>query len=146
MKSLLQIASPIVLCASIALTGCSSEHDAGAAKAATQATSAPSSIRDISVAEANEMLAGDNGAVVLDVRTPAEFDAGRIDGAINADFLAGDFVTAIADLDRDTAYILHCKSGSRSARALEILKEQGFTNVAHLTAGYDGWKAAQDPQ
>ena len=139
MKSVLQIVLTAGLGLSLALAGCAQESP-------TEAAPALSNIRDISVADANALLTGEDGAVVLDVRTAAEFDAGHIDGAVNADFLADDFVSAIADLDRDTTYILHCKSGSRSTRALEVLKEEGFTSVAHLTDGYDGWKAAQEAE
>lgn len=151
MTPVLRFALPACLGLSIALTGCNG--DTSAAPESQSANAAPQSeapvsanIRDVSVSEADGLLSSEAGAVVLDVRTPEEFDAGHIDGAVNADFLSDDFAAAIAGLDRDTTYILHCKSGSRSTRALEILEREGFTSVAHLTAGYDGWKAAQETQ
>lgn len=154
MTPVLRFALPACLGLSIALTGCGGDSgDTSAASESQSANAAPQSeapgsanIRDVSVSEANGLLSSEAGAVVLDVRTPEEFDAGHIDGAVNADFLSDDFASAIAGLDRDTTYILHCKSGSRSTRALEILEREGFTSVAHLTAGYDGWKAAQETQ
>jgi rhodanese-related sulfurtransferase len=125
------------------LTACA--DDSSAHEAAPQSVAqGTGSIRDIGVAEVDGLLSQEEGAVVLDVRTPQEFEAGHIDGAVNVDFLSDDFAEVIAELDRDTTYILHCKSGSRSTKALEVMQEQGFISVAHLTAGYDGWKAAQE--
>lgn len=143
MKSVLQLALPVGVGLSLALAGCAGEADEAPEETAAEAAPAQSNIRDISVAEATSLLSGEESTVVLDVRTPTEFEAGHIDGAINADFMGDDFVSAIADLDREATYVLHCKSGARSAKALEVMKEQGFTNVAHLTGGYDGWTAAQ---
>jgi len=146
MKSVLQIAFAFGLVASLPLAGCTGETEADSNDTTQKIAPASSNIRDISIDEANALLTAEEGAVVLDVRTPAEFEAGHIDGAVNADFLGDDFAKSIADLDRDTTYILHCKSGSRSTRAVEVLKSEGFTSVAHLTDGYDGWKAAQDAE
>lgn len=139
MKPVLSIALPILL--ALGLSACSED----AVEAAPQsAAPASSSIRDISVADVDRLLGQEGGAIVLDVRMPQEFEAGHIEGAVNVDFLSDDFAMVLAELDRDTSYILHCKSGSRSMKALEVMQEHGFTSVAHLTAGYDGWKAAQD--
>ena len=148
MKSVLQIALPMGLGLSLALAGCAGEAEENAADTATESTGAEvtavqSNIRDVSVAQASTLLSGEGNAVVLDVRTPAEFEAGHIEGALNADYMGDDFAGAIADLDREATYVLYCKSGARSAKALDVMKEQGFTDVAHLTEGYDGWAAAQ---
>lgn len=149
MKSLSYFALPIGLGISLALAGCNGETnqvpESQSAQAAPQSDAAnASAIRDISASEVDGLLGGEEGAVVLDVRTAPEFEAGHIDGAVNVDFLSDDFAQQLAQLDRDTTYILHCKSGSRSAQALELMETQGFTSVAHLTEGYDGWKAASE--
>ena len=141
MKPVLPIALPLAL--AFGLSACA--EDTRAREDAPQSTApAQVNIRDIAASEVAGLLGSGEGAVVLDVRTAKEFEAGHIDGAVSADFLSEDFAQVLAELDRDTTYILHCKSGSRSTKALEVMKEQGFTSVAHLTAGYDGWKAAQD--
>ena len=141
MKPALPIALPLAL--ALSLAACT--DDTQALEKAPQSTAATEiNFRDISASDVEGLLERNDGAVVLDVRTAGEFRAGHIEGAINADFLNEDFAQVLSDLDRDTTYILHCKSGSRSTKALEVMKEQGFTSVAHLTAGYDGWKAAQE--
>jgi len=106
-------------------------------------------IRDVSIAEASALIAsegaGEAGVTVLDVRRPEEFADGHIAGAVNVNVMADDFVDQLADLDPDARYVLHCKSGARSAKALEVLKQRGFTNVAHMNEGFDGWQAAGQP-
>ena len=45
-------------------------------------------------------------------------------------------------LDYDARYVLHCAGGQRSVLAADVLQQLGYTNVAHLEPGYNGWKAA----
>lgn len=73
-------------------------------------------------------LNGDSNAVVLDVRTKAEYDSGHIDGAILMPN-----VTADADeLDKTKNYYVHCRVGGRSALASQMLINKGFENVFNL--------------
>lgn len=140
------MASPLVLgiaiAAGLAVTGCAQQADASAAEGAAIEESAPSSsIRDVSVAKADALIA-DAAVTVLDVRTPGEFAEGHIEGAVNVDLRAEDFAEQLAKLDPDQTYLLHCKSGARSAQALEVMKEQGFDDVAHMNDGFDAWAAS----
>ena len=102
-------------------------------------------IRDVSIEEASALITGDEPVVVLDVRTPGEFEAGHIEGAINVDVMSETFIEDLAKLDKDATYVLHCKSGGRSARALEALKSAKFAKVAHMNNGFDGWTGAGLP-
>ncbi len=86
----------------------------------------------------NKMLAAQN-AVLLDVRTPEEFDQGYIDGAINIDFRASDFQSKISDLDKDATYFVYCASGGRSRSAADMMKELKFKEVYDLAGGFKGW-------
>ena len=70
-------------------------------------------------------------ATVIDVRTPAEFDQGHLQGAINIDF-SGDFATQIGARPKDGHYLLYCRSGARAGQALDLMKQQGFTDVTNL--------------
>ncbi len=69
------------------------------------------------------------GPVILDVRTPAEFASGHLEGAVNIDVTAPDFVDVIAGLPSDGSYVVYCRSGRRSARAAAMMREKGFTDV-----------------
>jgi len=77
-------------------------------------------------AEAVEML---EARTVVDVRTPAEYAAGHVAGAVNIDVEASDFAQRISELDPEAAYLLYCRSGRRSAIAAETMAEAGFTDI-----------------
>ncbi|MBN1531070.1 MAG: rhodanese-like domain-containing protein [Spirochaetes bacterium] len=70
------------------------------------------------------------GALVVDVRTPGEFDAGHYPGAINIPL--GEIEAEIQRFGRaDRPVVLYCRSGNRSGRAKAILEERGFTDVTN---------------
>jgi len=79
--------------------------------------------------------------VVIDVRTPAEFAEGHLDGAINLDLEGGVFEKQLSTLSPDGTYSIYCRSGRRSAVAVEMMKEAGFTYVIDL-GGLEDAKAA----
>ncbi|MBI5078201.1 MAG: rhodanese-like domain-containing protein [Candidatus Yonathbacteria bacterium] len=94
--------------------------------------------------EAYEII--DNGeAVVIDVRTPAEFDGGHISGARNIDINDSTFSEKIRALDTNASYVINCHLGGRSSKATAIMQELGFTNVKNLDGGITAWKKAGLP-
>ena len=84
-------------------------------------------------------------AVVLDVREPAEYQAGHILGARNTP-LAG-LEKSAADLTRfkNRAVIVYCADGRRSGRALEVLNRAGFSQTSQLAGGLAAWQQAGLP-
>jgi rhodanese-related sulfurtransferase len=104
----------------------------------------PAAAGDVSPQEAARLLETP-GVVALDVRTPAEFKAGHIRGAVNVDYQGADFAKKVALLDKTTRYVLHCRSGRRSTGALPILEAAGIDKIEHMTAGIIGWRAAGLP-
>lgn len=95
----------------------------------------------LDVAAFAERVAAED-TVVLDVRTPAEYASGHVADAINIDVEGGSFVNRLADLDKDATYAVYCRSGNRSAVALQQMKDAGFTDVAHLDGGIGAWQVA----
>ena len=86
--------------------------------------------------------------VVLDVRTPAEFAAGHIAGAVNVDIKRPDFEQAVLALDPAVPVMVHCQAGvpaGRGRTAIEVLQGAGFADVTHLEGGYAGWVQAGLP-
>lgn len=136
-------AVPLALALATALAACAQPAGEPAAEEVAVDDSAPAgSIREVSVAEAGALIAADPGVTVLDVRTPGEFAEGHIEGAVNVDLRNPAFAEELAKLDPEGSYLLHCKSGTRSTQALEVMKEQGFDDVAHMSEGFDSWKAS----
>ncbi len=76
---------------------------------------------------------------IVDVRTPDEFAAGSIAGAINIDYYASDFSEKISELNKQTETLIYCHSGGRSGKASKILKELGFSEVYDLKGGFSNW-------
>jgi phage shock protein E len=85
------------------------------------------------------------GTVVVDVRTPGEYAAGHVDGAINVDVEATDFGTRIQALPKDTQYAVYCHSGRRSKLATDQMAEAGFTSLVNLEGGIADLQAAGAP-
>ena len=83
--------------------------------------------------------------VILDIRTPGEFAAGHIAGAINVDYYGRDFVDRLKTLDRNKEYLIYCRSGNRTGKSLPIFADLGFDRIWHLDRGLIGWVKAQFP-
>ncbi|WP_345947748.1 rhodanese-like domain-containing protein [Mucilaginibacter sp. PAMB04274] len=79
-----------------------------------------------------------DSAVILDVRTPAEFAEGSIPGALNIDILANDFKTKIEQLDPAKVYYVYCRSGNRSSNAVGQMAKHGLTAFS-LVGGLGAW-------
>lgn len=88
------------------------------------------------------MLSEDGTAQLVDVRTPEEYAAGHIPGAINIDWFADDFIDkAKASLTTDRPVMVYCRSGKRSAKAAWKLDGNEFRTY-NLLGGYLGWTEA----
>lgn len=74
-------------------------------------------------------------AVLVDVRTPAEFASGHILSAINIDYDNQSFESEIKKLDTSKTYFVYCRSGNRSGKAIAIMKNNGFKNIYELQGG-----------
>ncbi|RPF21353.1 rhodanese-like domain-containing protein [Myceligenerans xiligouense] len=70
--------------------------------------------------------------VVVDVRTPAEYAEGHLDGAVNLDIQSADFAAQAAELDPEADYVLYCRSGNRAAAAQDYLADLGFADVENV--------------
>lgn len=64
--------------------------------------------------------------VVVDVRTPAEYATGHLDGAVNIDFQSPSFDDVVSGLDSDADYVVYCQSGNRSAQAVSVMEDADF--------------------
>ena len=98
--------------------------------------------KDLSADAFEKMLQEDGAAQLVDVRTPEEYAAGHIPGAINIDWFADDFIDkAKASLTTDRPVMVYCRSGKRSAKAAWKLDGNEFRTY-NLLGGYLGWTEA----
>jgi rhodanese-related sulfurtransferase/thioredoxin-related protein len=108
-------------------------------------TGAPTAAyKNLSVDEFARMAA-DKQNVILDVRTPGEYSAGHIPGAVNLDYNAPDFQAKAAALDKSKTYLVHCAVGGRSVRACEKLNHLDFPKLYNLPGGFKAWAKAGQP-
>ncbi len=70
--------------------------------------------------------------VIIDVRTHDEFLESHVLGALNIDVLSPDFKSKISALDKTKIYKVYCRSGNRSAQAMQTMKSIGFKDVENL--------------
>lgn len=84
-------------------------------------------------------------AVLIDVRTPEEFQGGSISHAENIDFNDVHFETHIGQLDQQKTYFVYCLSGGRSANAAALMRKKGFKKVYELNGGIMAWRNADLP-
>jgi len=95
--------------------------------------------QQVSTAEAVEMMAETTDYIILDVRTPAEYESGHIPGAIN---VANETIGSkdIAELpDKDQVIFVYCRSGNRSKEASAKLTKLGYTNIVEF-GGINNWE------
>ncbi len=108
----------------------------------TESKNQPQTIKNITVEEAHtiiESTKNDTSLVIIDVRTPEEFNQEHIPGASNIDFRSNNFKEELNGLDKNKTYVIHCRSGARSAQALEMMRELGFREVYNM-GGIIQWK------
>ncbi|MGK0291226.1 MAG: rhodanese-related sulfurtransferase [bacterium] len=81
-----------------------------------------------------------SGFVILDVRTPYEFQTGHIANAKLLNFYSSNFRSQLAKLDRNKTYLIYCRSGNRSGRSFRLMKQLGFTKIYDVIGGMIRWK------
>jgi adenylyltransferase/sulfurtransferase len=92
---------------------------------------------DISVEELKQRLDRGEDAFILDVRNPEEIQISRIPGSTVIPL--PQLPQRFGELDRTREIIVHCKSGVRSQKAIQFLRQQGFTRLRNMTGGILAW-------
>ena len=88
----------------------------------------------------NQLLSEKN-AIILDVRTPEEFENSRIPNSRNIDFYNPQkFIQEIEKLDKDNSYYIYCRTGVRSVNSCQLMSELGFKKVYNLLGGIEEWE------
>ena len=85
-------------------------------------------------------LDSDSSSVILDVRTPDEFNTSRIPNSINIDFYNPQvFMEEVQKLDKEVTYFVYCRTGVRSANSCLLMRELGFSKTYNLIGGIVDW-------
>lgn len=97
---------------------------------------------DITVEELKRLR--DEGAdfVLVDVREPREYEVSHLDGRL---IPLGQLAGRLDELDKDAHVVVHCRSGGRSAKAVELLRGAGFGNAWNVQGGLLAWAERIEP-
>jgi rhodanese-related sulfurtransferase len=106
-------------------------------------SNAPGSAGHADVTPAEARARAQTGALLLDVREPAEWRTGHAPGAIHLPL--GQLGARLAELPPDREIIAVCRSGSRSGIAAAQLRRAGFTQVRNMAGGMNAWARAGLP-
>jgi molybdopterin/thiamine biosynthesis adenylyltransferase/rhodanese-related sulfurtransferase len=99
----------------------------------------PEHMESITTAELRTLLTGNFDGLLIDVREPDEHAAAHIEGARLIPLKT--LPDALESLPTDCEILVHCKAGGRSARAVKLMLDHGFTRVRNVTGGMDAWLA-----
>jgi adenylyltransferase/sulfurtransferase len=98
---------------------------------------------DMTVEELKQRLDQGEKLFILDVRNPEEYQICRLAGSTLIPL--PELPRRYGELDPNSDMVVHCKSGMRSARAIQFLQQQGFTRLTNLTGGILAWADKIDP-
>ena len=101
-------------------------------------------IEEISATELKQKMDAGDDIQLIDVRQPDEYAFAKIPGAKLIPL--GDVIRRKNEIDPSRETVIHCKMGGRSARAIEALRQSGFTgNLKNLRGGITAWSNEVDP-
>ncbi len=104
---------------------------------------APPEAPSIAATELSARRTSGAAPVVIDVRTPEEYAAGHIPGALNIPF--DQVAQRISEVDAPHGVALYCMVGPRARKGESALLSAGYTSVLHLEGGLAAWQAAGLP-
>lgn len=97
-------------------------------------------MENLSQEEWRALLSKTENAVILDVRTPDEWDEGIVSNALKLNLMdAPAFMEGIEKLDKSKTYFIYCRSGNRSGQAGTIMEQSGFEITYNLVGGMLEW-------
>jgi adenylyltransferase/sulfurtransferase len=103
----------------------------------------PTKVPEITAPEVKKMMDEKKPFVLVDVREPHEFQICRIPGAVLIPL--GDVPRRMHELNSADEIVVHCRSGMRSAQAVEFLMKSGFRKIHNLKGGVLAWADQVDP-
>jgi adenylyltransferase/sulfurtransferase len=119
------------------------QHFCGIVPEAPEDKSVKNGIPQITVKELKRRMDGGEDVYILDVREPYEYRIAQIGGKL---IPQTDVPNRLAEIDRDREIIVQCRSGVRSQRIAEFLKQQGYPRVVNLAGGILAWADEIDPK
>jgi len=99
-------------------------------------------MKEISVEELKEKIDNNEDFQLIDVRETFEYDTSNLNGE---NIPLANVLLEKSKISKEKPVIIHCRSGKRSAQAIKLLENEGYTNLANLKGGILAWKENMDP-
>ena len=119
------------------------QHFCGIVPETPQEANVKNGIPQISVKELKRRIDAGEDVQLIDVREPYEYQIAQIGGKL---IPQNDVANRLAEIDRDREVVVHCRSGARSQRIAEFLKQAGYPNVVNVAGGILAWSDEIDPK
>lgn len=123
------------------LTACGQSETSTTPSTAQEAQTVEGQVLHVNADQFETMMAEEPG-VLVDVRTPGEYAQGHLEGSVLIDYSSSDFASKIGELDKDQTVYVYCRSGGRSGRSAQAMKDMGFTKVVDLSGGIMSWQSS----
>lgn len=119
------------------------EHFCGIVPESKEEKTVKNGIPQLSVKELKKRLDAGEDVFVLDVREPYEYQIAQIGGKL---IPQNDVPQRLGEIPRDREIVVHCRSGARSQKIAEFLKQSGYTQAVNLAGGILAWSDEIDPK
>ncbi len=97
-------------------------------------------MKNVTPNEWKKLINETDNKLIIDVRTPQEYQGGKQKEAINLDIFDSEkFISEIEKIDRQTPLFMYCRSGGRSGQACTIASSKGFKETYNLIGGMMEW-------
>ena len=100
----------------------------------------------VSAIKFSEIISNDKSVIIIDVRTPDEFNKGHLKNSLNVNWFDENFDENLNIFSKDLPVLVYCLSGGRSSKANERIKSLGFKNVYELDGGILEWRKNKLPE
>ncbi|WP_223277522.1 rhodanese-like domain-containing protein [Phaeocystidibacter luteus] len=131
-----------MLVASLGLAACGqTKSENTAAQSEIQTEQEATEVIHVGPVEFEQLMADEPG-LLIDVRTPGEYAGGHLEGSQLIDYNGESFRSKIDALDKDQTVYVYCRSGGRSGRSANMMRDMGFTKVVDLSGGIMAWQDA----
>ncbi len=118
------------------------QHFCGIVPESKEESAVKNGIPQLSVKELKHRIDAGEDVFILDVREPYEYQIAQIGGKL---IPQNDVPQRLAEIPRDREIVVQCRSGARSQRIAEFLKQSGYTQVVNLAGGILAWSDEIDP-
>jgi phage shock protein E len=85
---------------------------------------------------------GQNYLLILDVRTPQEYESGHLKGAVNIPIQDPSLKEKLESYDKGRPVLVYCKAGIRSRQVINYMESIGYQQIHHMTLGINDWNIA----